>query len=118
MKYILVVVAVFIASLAIAEATDLHKGGTASDVAAIKKVVSAANHGAVTDWFIAIDGNNAVASWAQGPGWGESDGFVKTNGMWAMTCRDNAKGHFGDCKMSAATYKRLINVVNHLGQNQ
>lgn len=102
-----------------AHAAELHKGGTAADIAAIKVAVAASRpEGTITDWFIAVDGSNAVAAWAMGPAAGGNTGVVKRQGKWTVTCQDTSKGHLGPCNMPPATFKRLETEANGLMSHQ
>lgn len=85
-------------------------GVSAADVRAIQAAVSQFRHedAALIDWYIAVDGQYAVAYDGCGPGACDENQLVRRNASWIVTCyTTEGKGRFGTCLAPPKTEQRL-----------
>ncbi|HTV75201.1 MAG TPA: alpha/beta hydrolase [Candidatus Acidoferrales bacterium] len=107
-------------SLADTAATAVGAGAThatgvsASDVRAIEATVSGFRHEdpLLIDWYIAVDGQYAVAYDGCGPGACDENQLVRRNGSWIVTCyTTEGKGRFGTCLTPPKTEQNLCRMA-------
>jgi pimeloyl-ACP methyl ester carboxylesterase len=89
-------------------------GASAADVRAIETTVSKFRQEdpALVDWYIAVDGQYAVAYDGCGPGACDENQLIRRNGGWALTCyTTEGKGQFGTCLTPPKTQQDLCRVA-------
>lgn len=85
-------------------------GASSSDAREIEAAVTQSRHGepASIDWYIAVDGQYAVAFDGCGPGACNENQLVRLDGHWTVTCyTTEGKGQFGTCVMPPNTEEKL-----------
>lgn len=110
---VLILTIIFATSVSVSFAKERHAGGSAADVASIKKAVAKVRY-PVTDWFIAIRGSNAVVQFAEGPAAGGTAAAVRPHGRWTVTCIGNEKRLATECGMPASVFANLSAETNRL----
>jgi hypothetical protein len=78
-------------------------GASATDVAAIKTAVTGLRHGepASIDWYIAVNGADAVVYAGCTPGACNQTQLIRRDGRWVVTCYTvEGKGRIGTCSMT------------------
>lgn len=89
-------------------------GGSASDVRSIKETVAQFRHEAqnAIDWYIAVDGQYAVAYDGCGPGACDENQLIRRGSNWIVTCyTTEGKGQFGTCLTPRTTEQRLCRMA-------
>jgi hypothetical protein len=114
LAFFLIVIVLFAVCATVAPARERHSGGTLADVASIKKVIAARIRYPITDWFIAIQGSNAVVQYAEGPAAGGTVGLVRRQNRWITTCIGNGKFPLARCAMPASVFATLSAQTNRL----
>jgi hypothetical protein len=110
----LIVIVLFAVCVTVAPARERHSGGTLADVTSIKKAVTARIRYPITDWFIAIQGSNAVVQYAEGPAAGGTVGLVRRHNRWIATCIGNGKFPMARCEMPESVFATLSAQTNRL----
>jgi hypothetical protein len=84
-------------------------GASASDVRAIKAaVIQFRRDPDSIDWYIAVDGSDAVAFDGCGPGACDENQLIRQDGRWIVTCyTTEGKGRFGTCLVPLKTEEKL-----------